>query len=104
MAVRVEINVEADALVVLDGCGLSNEGLVFGCIPGCLAFVCFRTWARGSAPGYIPLERPVSVVVAADARTCAHCLAILAPKTVGGLGVYETWMKVRMALSKRQSK
>ena len=90
MPVRVEINVETDALVVLDGCGLSNEGLVFGCIPSCLAFVCFRTWARGSTPSYIPLERPVSVVIAADTRTCAHCLAILAPETVGSLRVNET--------------
>lgn len=54
-----------------------------------LTLVSLRARICGCTTGDRPLERPVSVDIATDARVAADSLAVLAPKAVRRLGVDE---------------
>jgi hypothetical protein len=86
----VEVNVESDTLASSQSVDLSLESLVLGTIACSASLEGLVTRVGGSTTGELPLVGPVAVDVSANARVSGNSLTVLAPETVGGLGVNET--------------
>lgn len=91
LAVRVPVDVEADAAAVLEGGGEGGQGSDLGGVAGGEALVGLGAGRGGGAAGEGPLVVPVAVLVGADAGLAGAGLAVLAPEAVVGLGVDESW-------------
>jgi len=87
LAVAVDIEVQSNTTRVTQLVDLGGEDAVLWSIARSLALVGLGAWARGGAAGYLPFVGPVAVDIAADAGVTADGLTVLAPQTVGGLGV-----------------
>jgi len=90
LSVRVNIEVQANALRVLERLNLGGKPTILRCISGCLALVSFRARVGASSAGKLPLVRPVAIDVSANAAVSADGLAVLAPETIRCLGVDKT--------------
>lgn len=86
----MEVNVEGDTLTSRQRVDLSLESLVLGAVACSESLVGLVTRVGGSTTGELPLIGPVAVDVSANARVSGNSLTVLAPETVGGLGVNET--------------
>lgn len=94
LAIRMEVYVKLDALGVAEVVDEGYHTLVFGRVGGGFATVCLCAGIRRCAVRVcVPLEGPLAVDVAADARLIRRWwwgrLTVLAPESVGGLGIDE---------------
>lgn len=86
----MEVNVESDALASSKRVNLALDGLELRAVTSGLSLVGLVTWVGRSTTSKLPLVRPVAVDVTTNAGVSRDSLSVLAPETVGGLGVDET--------------
>lgn len=89
LAVAVPVDIQLEALALSELVRQRPQAEVLGCVAGLLPPV--RLGARaGRGSVAVPLVWPVAVDVGADGARSRSRLPVLAPKTIGGLGVDET--------------
>lgn len=89
LSVGVDVKVQSDALAVTEGVHLCHEPLVFRRVARSQSLVCLRARRGRCSASNFPLVGPVAVDVATNTAAGADGLAVLAPETVGCLGVDE---------------
>jgi len=85
----VEVNVERNSTTSSKRVDLADDGLELRAVTSGTALEGLVTGVGGGTTGEFPLVGPVAVDVAADTRASGESLTVLAPETVGGLGVNE---------------
>jgi hypothetical protein len=86
----VDVHVKLDTLSSANGVEVGFNGFGLDAVASGGAFVVFGAGRSAGATGLGPVRWPVAVDVAANAAGRGCGLAILAPHSVGGLGVGET--------------
>lgn len=71
-----------------------DESFVFGSIASLHAAVCLVASISGGTAGDIPLMRPVSVEIGADAFLTSSLLAVLSPQPVVSYSINEAYEAV----------
>lgn len=90
LSVRVEVNVESNALASSERVDLALDSLELRTVTSGLSLVGLVTRVSGGTTSELPLVRPVTVDVTANTGVSRDSLSVLAPETVGSLGVDET--------------
>jgi hypothetical protein len=85
----VEVNVERNSTTSTERVNLALDSLELRAVTSGTALEGLVTRVGGGTAGEFPLVGPVAVDVAADTRASGEGLTVLAPETVGGLGVDE---------------
>ena len=85
----MEVNVERDTTTSSKRVDLADDGLVLRAVTSGTALEGLVTGVGGGTASKFPLVGPVAVDVTADTRVSGDGLTVLAPETVGGLGVDE---------------
>jgi hypothetical protein len=86
----VEVNVESNALASSKRVNLSLDSLELRAVTSGLSLVGLVARVSRGTTSELPLVRPITVDVTTNARVSRDGLTVLAPQTVGGLGVDKT--------------
>lgn len=94
LSVAVPIDKELDTGTITELSDELVETLVLGSVGGLLSLVSLGAWVGGGAqlvgvPGEFPVTVDVAAVAGLVGGGCGRGLTVLAPETVGGLGVEE---------------
>lgn len=90
LSIRVEVDVESDAPASSKRVNLALDGLELRAVTSGLSLVGLVTRVGRGTASKLPLVRPVTVDVTTNTGVARDSLSVLAPETVGGLGVDET--------------
>lgn len=85
----MEVNVERNSTTSSKRVDLADDGLELRAVTSGTALEGLVTRVGGGTTGEFPLVGPVAVDITADTRASGESLTVLAPETVGGLGVDE---------------
>lgn len=89
LSVRVEVNIEGDTATSSQRVDLALDSLELRAVTSSTALEGLVTRVGRGAASELPLVGPVTVDVTTNTRASGQSLTVLAPKTVGGLGVDE---------------
>jgi hypothetical protein len=94
----VKVNVERDTTASSQRVDLANDSLVLRGVTSSTALEGLVTRVGRGTTSQLPLERPVAVDITANTGASRDSLSVLAPETVGGLGVDEAYNRESVQL------